>query len=177
MGTLLVFFCNRCKKSRSNNSWIYNILLRIAIVIIILLFLHISVLYNFVVDIHSKSFYNNPVTGVIGFIIFLLGLSVSVWARLNLAKNWGMPMTTKGKTNLITTGPYAYIRHPIYTGMIIAMLGTTIAMTILWVIPFIFLSAYFIYSSKIEEKNMLQQFPKEYGAYKKRTKALIPFIY
>lgn len=136
-----------------------------------------SILYHFVLGIRSGSFYNNAFIGVIGLFIAILGFALSIWARVYLGKNWGMPMATKEKPELVTTGPYKYVRHPIYTGMIIAMLGTTLTTTIFWLIPFIFLSAYFVYSSKVEEKTMIRQFPKEYPAYKKRTKALIPFLY
>jgi len=152
-------------------------MLRVVIVLLVFLFLHIPVLYHFILNIHTRSFYKNPFINVFGVIIFLLGFILSMWARICLGKNWGMPMSVKEKPELVTKGPYAYVRHPIYTGMIFAMLGTTLVVTIFWLIPFIILSAYFIYSLKIEEREMLKQFPKDYMAYKRRTKALIPFVY
>jgi protein-S-isoprenylcysteine O-methyltransferase Ste14 len=133
------------KRNLRNDNWWVGIVLRVVIIIAVLSFLHIPLLYHFAQNIHSKSFYTNPFIVFIGFLIFLAGLFVSVWARLSLGKNWGMPMTTKEKSELVTTGPYEYIRHPIYTGMIAAMLGTTIATTIFWLIPF-FLSPHILYS-------------------------------
>lgn len=167
----------RAKRNVRNTGWYWNIGIRIIIIIIVLIFLHVPILYHFALHTHSKSFYTNPLTGVIGIIIALFGFALSIWARVCLGRNWGMPMATKEKPELITSGPYKFIRHPIYTGMIVAMIGTTIVTTILWLIPLIFVLGYFIYSSKIEEKNMLKQFPKEYKEYMKQTKALIPFIY
>jgi protein-S-isoprenylcysteine O-methyltransferase Ste14 len=167
----------KSKRSIRGSNWRLEAGLRIMILLIVILFLRIPSLYQFVKYIYLQSFYSNPLINGIGFLIFLCGFFISIWARIILAKNWGMPMTLKEKPELVTTGPYAYVRHPIYLGMIIAMVGTTIVINIFWFIPLIIISAYFVYSLKIEEKNMLQQFPKEYKEYKKQTKALIPFIY
>jgi len=134
-------------------------------------------LFQFIKNTHSHSYYSNPFVISLGFFIFVCGLGLSIWARMYLDKNWGMPMTLKEKPELVTTGPYAYMRHPIYLGMMIAMLGTAIVINVIWLIPFIFMSVYFVYSLKIEEHTMLEQFPKEYKEYKKHTKALIPYIY
>ncbi len=88
-----------------------------------------------------------------------------------------MPMSVQENAELATTGPYAYIRNPIYSGMLLAMLGSMLVAGLSWLIPFIFFAIYFIYSAKAEEKLMLAQFPDTYPAYKKRTKMLIPFVY
>lgn len=167
----------KAKQSIRRHNWLIDGGIRILIIVIILIFLHVPVLYHFVLNINSKSFYENPYVGSIGIIIALVGFALSIWARVSLGTNWGMPRTLREKPELVTSGPYAFIRHPIYTGMIIAMLGTTIVTNILWIIAFIILAAYFIYSAKREEKDMLEQFSKEYKEYKKRTKFLIPFIY
>jgi protein-S-isoprenylcysteine O-methyltransferase Ste14 len=59
-----------------------------------------------------------------GLILCLAGFALAVWARLHLGRNWGMPMTFKEGHDLVTGGPYRYIRHPIYTGMLLAVFGT-----------------------------------------------------
>ena len=167
----------KAKKSKRQHNWWIDIGLRVVIFAVIIIILRTPALYNFLVNSHSESFYSNPTINDLGIFIALLGLVFSIWARISLGKNWGMPGTVREKPDLVTTGPYAYVRHPIYTGVIAAMLGTTLVTTIFWSIPFIVFSVYFIYNSKREEKDMLEQFPKEYKEYMKHTKFLIPFIY
>ena len=130
----------------------------------------------------SPSFKNhfvstNGVVLLIGFILFLSGIAIAVWARVHLARNWGMPMTLKEDPELVTTGPYRYIRHPIYTGILLMALGSAIDINVKWFVVFIVGCVYFVYSAFAEEKLMTQQFPKVYPAYKAKTKMLVPFIF
>jgi protein-S-isoprenylcysteine O-methyltransferase Ste14 len=112
----------------------------------------------------------------IGFILFIAGLLLAIWARLYLGDNWGMPMSLKQDPELVTTGPYRFIRHPIYTGILIAMLGSALASSTYWLVILVIMAIYFIYSAIAEEKIMQRQFPKAYANYKKQTKMLIPFV-
>jgi protein-S-isoprenylcysteine O-methyltransferase Ste14 len=112
----------------------------------------------------------------IGLALFVLGLALAVWARLYLGRNWGMPMTEKEDPELVTSGPYHTIRHPIYSGIILAMVGTAIAVSILWLIAVALLGGYFVYSAVMEERRMATVFPAAYPAYKASTKMLVPYI-
>ncbi len=111
-----------------------------------------------------------------GLAVFALGLALAVWARLYLGRNWGMPMSQKADPELVTTGPYRSIRHPIYSGIILAMIGTTIAVSLYWLVAVVLLGAYFGYSAIAEERYMASRFPDSYPDYKRSTKMLIPFI-
>lgn len=119
----------------------------------------------------------NRVILIAGFVIFLLGLALAIWARINLGKNWGTPMTLKEDPELVTSGPYAYIRHPIYSGILLAVVGCIIASSLFWVVILFIAGIYFIYSAIEEEKIMANQFPKAYPLYKTKTKMLIPFLF
>lgn len=119
----------------------------------------------------------NPWLQGIGLVVFLSGLALAVWARIYLGRNWGMPMSEKVDPELVTTGPYRYVRHPIYSGIILASIGTTIAISVYWLLAVGALSAYFIYSARIEERNMARLFPDRYPAYRRSTKMLIPFVF
>jgi len=119
---------------------------------------------------------NNEAILSVGLIIFLSGLALAVWARIYLGENWGMPMTQKQNPVLVMSGPYHYIRHPIYTGVLTAMLGSAIASSIFWLTILAIAAIYFIYCAIEEEKTMIKQFPKDYPAYKNKTKMLIPFV-
>jgi protein-S-isoprenylcysteine O-methyltransferase Ste14 len=114
--------------------------------------------------------------GVIGLGIVLCGLALAIWARLYLGRNWGMPMSVKEDPELITSGPYSRVRHPIYTGLLLGFLGTTLLTNVVTVVVFLGFGASFLYSAVVEERNMTKAFPAEYPAYRTRTKMLIPFV-
>ncbi|HWB34024.1 MAG TPA: isoprenylcysteine carboxylmethyltransferase family protein [Candidatus Paceibacterota bacterium] len=112
----------------------------------------------------------------LGALVCVLGIGLAVWARVYLGRNWGMPMSVKDSPELVTTGPYAYVRHPIYTGVLLAVLGSALATSWIWLIWLLASGVYFIYSATQEEKLLMKEFPEAYPAYKKRTKMLVPFI-
>jgi protein-S-isoprenylcysteine O-methyltransferase Ste14 len=88
-----------------------------------------------------------------------------------------MPMSRKEQPELVTSGPYALIRHPIYTGLILAILCSAIGVNIYWALMPIPVGAYFIYSARQEESVMLQPFPEQCAAYMARTGMLAPRIF
>ena len=120
---------------------------------------------------------SNPLLQGIGMGLFLTGLGLAVWARVYLGRNWGTPMSERVDAELVTTGPYHYIRNPIYSGLILAALGTAVAVSWYWLVAVVFMGAYFIYSAIVEEHIMERLFPNDYPAYKRSTKRLIPLIF
>ena len=118
----------------------------------------------------------NPWLLGIGLAFFVLGLALAVWARAYLGRNWGMPMSQRADPELVTTGPYGRIRHPIYSGIILGMVGTAIAVSPYWLIAVAILGAYFLFSAVIEERTMAKLFPAAYPPYKRATKMLVPYI-
>lgn len=112
----------------------------------------------------------------LGLAAFLIGLVLAVWARVYLGKNWGPPMTQKQDPELVTSGPYRYVRHPIYAGILLMALGSAFDVNIYWLLVFILAAFFFIYSAAAEERLMSKQFPKAYPPYKRKTKMLIPFV-
>jgi protein-S-isoprenylcysteine O-methyltransferase Ste14 len=119
----------------------------------------------------------NPWLEGIGLALFFVGLALAIWARLYLGRNWGMPMSRKDDPELVTSGPYHTIRHPIYSGILLAMIGTTIAVSVYWLIVVVLIGGYFIYSAFTEERLMTSLFPDSYPDYKRSTKMLVPFIF
>jgi len=126
---------------------------------------------------HSGGVAGSPWLLGIGLVLFVAGLALAVWARVHIAENWGMPMSQKADPELVTTGPYGLIRHPIYTGMILAMIGTAIALSPYWLAPVVVLGGYFVYSATREERYLVERFPDTYPSYQRSTKMLIPFIF
>jgi protein-S-isoprenylcysteine O-methyltransferase Ste14 len=128
------------------------------------------------VGLRGHSLRPGPVLEGIGLALFLLGLALAVWARLYIGRNWGTPMSRKEEPELVTTGPYHLIRHPIYSGLILALIGTALATTLYGLIAVAVLSGYFIFSATREEAYLTVQFQDTYRAYKHSTKMLVPFL-
>ena len=143
---------------------------RVAIIIVVLLLLRLGVFKG-----HHEVTHNPWLQGI-GLAIVLLGLALAIWARVYLGRNWGMPMTEKADPELVTTGPYSTIRHPIYSGIILAMIGTAVAVSLYWLIAVIVVGGYFLYSATMEERYMAGRFPEAYPPYKQATKMLVPFV-
>jgi protein-S-isoprenylcysteine O-methyltransferase Ste14 len=118
----------------------------------------------------------SPALAGVGVALAALGVAFAIWARLHLGRNWGMPMSLKQDPELVTSGPYATVRHPIYTGVMLAMLGSALV-SVWWILPFVLFCVYFVWSAKTEEKIMLKQFADRYAEYMTRTKTLIPFVW
>lgn len=134
-----------------------------------------------IVLIRSKAFSGTQLTSDpwregVGLAVLLGGLAVAVWARVSLGSNWGMPMSQKEDPELVTSGPYRRVRHPIYLGILLAMAGTAVATGWYLFAAVGLLLAYFSYSARMEEKYMTGQFPDAYPAYMQATKMLIPFV-
>ena len=119
----------------------------------------------------------SPVLAGIGLALFAAGLALAIWARLYIGRNWGMPMTRREEPELVTTGPYRRIRHPIYTGLILALIGTALATSLYGLIVAAVLGGFFVYSAIREEAYLTEQFQDTYRAYKHSTKMLIQFVF
>jgi protein-S-isoprenylcysteine O-methyltransferase Ste14 len=119
---------------------------------------------------------HDPVLETVGAIVFVCGLGLAVWARVYLGHNWGMPMTRKDEPELVTSGPYRFVRHPIYTGILLGLLGTALSLDLYLLVAVAVIGAYFVYSAKMEERMLIDSFPTTYPAYRTRTKMLIPWV-
>jgi protein-S-isoprenylcysteine O-methyltransferase Ste14 len=114
---------------------------------------------------------------LLGAILSIVGLVIAMVARYTLSTNWSSNIDIKKDHELKTDGIYAYARHPIYTGISSMALGTVLVYQSLGsLIIAILVILFFIYKMKNEEALLMEHFPKAYTAYRKRTKAIIPFI-
>jgi protein-S-isoprenylcysteine O-methyltransferase Ste14 len=111
-----------------------------------------------------------------GLVLFAAGLGFAIWARMHIGRNWGSPMTQKDEPELVTSGPYHLVRHPIYSGILVAGVGTAMALSWLWLIAVALAGVYFVYSATVEEHYLTGRFPVAYPAYKRSTKMLVPLI-
>ena len=113
----------------------------------------------------------------LGSVLFVLGLGCAIWARVDLGRNWGTPMTQKNDPELVVSGPYHLVRHPIYSGILVAGVGTALALSWQWLIAVLLAGIYFVYSATVEERYLTEQFPDTYPAYRHSTKMLVPYIF
>ena len=113
----------------------------------------------------------------LGLLMVVLGLAFAVWARAYLGRNWSGTVTVKEDHELIRTGPYGIVRHPIYTGLLFAILGSAVAFGE-WrgLLAFGFLTLAFVFKLRREERFMSESFPNDYARYRAEVPVLIPFI-
>lgn len=118
-----------------------------------------------------------PIAATLGVLLIACGLGFSVWARRHLGRNWSSRVVVKEDHALIRTGPYSWLRHPIYTGILLAFLGTAMILgEVRALLAFVLLGISFAIKSRAEEARMRETFP-EYEQYRRETSALIPYVY
>ena len=159
------------KRDVSETKWGRNVVNRMVILVIVLtifwLGLHFGLLqYHFSDTVED-----------IGAALTVVGIAFAIWARWHLGKNWSGTPAMKEDHELITSGPYKFVRHPIYTGMLVAVLGSTLTGGWLWLTVFVVSCFYVFAKIPVEERYMLELFPDTYPTYKNRTKALVPFVW
>ena len=122
-------------------------------------------------------FQPSAATYALGLIMVAGGLGISIWARRVLGRNWSGIVTVKQDHELIRTGPYRYVRHPIYTGLLLAILGTALIFGE-WrgLIAFVIFTAAIMLKVRAEERFMDESFPEQYARYRAEVPALLPFL-
>jgi len=112
-----------------------------------------------------------------GAVLTLAGMLFCVWARVILGTNWSGTVTLKENHELIQEGPYQIVRHPIYTGLLIGLLGTAFVFGLARCFAGVLVVGLALWlKSQTEEQFMLQQFGEQYAHYRKEVRALIPFV-
>ena len=154
---------------RGRVRWSRELKVRVVLVALVLLFARLGVFRS-----HRTN--TDPWLAAIGLVLLGLGLAFAIWARVHIGRNWGTPMTEKVEPELVTSGPYRLVRHPIYSGILLASVGTAVALNWVWLTAVGLAGIYFVYSATVEERYLARQFPEEYPAYKRSTKMLVPFV-
>jgi len=155
---------------RGHVSWSRELRIRAVIVVLAILLLRLGAFRNG--DLNSDTW-----RAGFGLVLFGLGLAFAIWARLHIGRNWGTPMSKKDEPELVTSGPYQLVRHPIYSGILLAGVGTAVALSWMLLIAIGLAGVYFVYSATVEERYLTEQFPDTYPTYRRSTKMLVPFIF
>jgi protein-S-isoprenylcysteine O-methyltransferase Ste14 len=112
-----------------------------------------------------------------GLVLTAVGLSLAIWARAHLGPYWSAAVSIKAGHQLVRTGPYAVVRHPIYTGLLLGIAGTAIAVgEVRGLLALGLAVASYWRKVRIEETWLLQQFGAAYEQYRREVRALIPFL-
>jgi protein-S-isoprenylcysteine O-methyltransferase Ste14 len=128
--------------------------------------------------INSPLLANTSATRWSGFLVTIAGALIAIFARFFLGSNWSGRVTIKQGHELIRTGPYAIVRHPIYSGLLLSVVGTAIAfggIRHVLAIPLTLLGWW----AKIrqEEQFLTQEFGEQYASYRREVRgAIIPYV-
>jgi protein-S-isoprenylcysteine O-methyltransferase Ste14 len=119
-----------------------------------------------------------PSIALTALVLVIAGMLLAYWARVHIGRNWSGQVVVKEGHTLITSGPYRWVRHPIYSGMTIALVGTALATCA----PYGFIALAlilfgFLVRVRLEEALMRETFPFDYDAYSRRTARLIPGVF
>jgi protein-S-isoprenylcysteine O-methyltransferase Ste14 len=154
---------------RGRVPWSRELRIRAVIAVVVILLIRLGAF-------RGNGLNSDPWRAGIGLVLLALGLGFAVWARMHIGRNWGSPMTQKNEPELVTSGPYHLVRHPIYSGILAAGAGTAVALSCQWLTAVALAGVYFLYSAMVEERYLTDQFPDNYPVYKRSTKMLVPFI-
>jgi len=119
----------------------------------------------------------SPAVSAIGVALCVAGMAILVWARQHLGRNWSQTVAAKEGHELVTSGPYRFVRHPMYAGGLLACVGSAIACGGAWIFLLVILGALFLWRTAAEDELMARQFPDRFPQYEGRTKKLIPFVF
>jgi protein-S-isoprenylcysteine O-methyltransferase Ste14 len=154
--------------------WWREITLRLGFFASIVLILQIEATTHVLQTVGLYLLNTSSLLGLIGLLLSVLGVSLAIGARLTLGSGWVASGTEKRM--LITTGPYAFVRHPLYGGLLLAMLGSAIGQSVLWLLPLVVYGPRFVASARHEEQVLAEQFSDRYREYRRRTRMLVPFV-
>jgi protein-S-isoprenylcysteine O-methyltransferase Ste14 len=155
---------------RGRVPWSRELRIRAAILVLVIVLIRVGAFRG-----HGLN--SDPWRAGVGLALFAAGLAFAIWARIHIGRNWGTPMSRKDEPELVISGPYRRVRHPIYTGILVASIGTAVALSWAWLIAVALAAVYFTYSAIVEERYLTEQFPDAYPLYRSSTKMIVPFVF
>ena len=127
--------------------------------------------------LHHQLWASSPLLCLLALLLVASGSAFAIGARLTLGRNWSSTVTLKQDHELIRRGPYALVRHPIYTGLLSMSVGTMVLTGLVESVGVVAVGiVYVVFKVRDEERLMSETFPSQYPEYRRTVKSIIPFI-
>jgi len=164
---------------RTGSSWMWwrEIAVRLGFFAFVVLVLQVAAAADALPNAALYTLNGGLVQGLAGVALCAAGIGLAILARAYLDRDRENSGAHDTSSAFVTTGPYARVRHPLYGGLLLAMLGSAVAQSLLWLLPLIVYGPLLFLSARREERLLLEQFSERYGAYRSRTKMLLPFVF
>jgi len=164
---------------RTGSSWMWwrEIAVRLGFFAFVVLALQVAAATHALPNAALYTLDGGAVEGLAGVALCATGIGLAVLARAYLDRGRENSGAHDMSSAFVTTGPYARVRHPLYGGLLLAMLGSALAQSLLWLLPLIVYGPLFFLSARREERLLLEQFSERYSVYRSRTKMLLPFVF
>lgn len=161
------------KRAGIAREWFYRVLALVGVVLLL------GLRHN-TYDIHYGFW--SPLKGVVGWTLAALvaaGFAFSWWARIYLGRLWSSSVTRKSEHKVVDTGPYGYVRHPIYTGITLASFATAAVVgTPTSLLGAVLMTAGWYVKARLEERFLREELGFEaYDSYARRVPMLVPFVH
>jgi protein-S-isoprenylcysteine O-methyltransferase Ste14 len=113
---------------------------------------------------------------IVGVALCIVGLAFALWARVTMGRHWAVPIAEREESDVVSTGPFAYVRHPIYAGVIAMMIGSALNVPGAYAEVLTAIVSLLVLARK-EEREMARLLPHVYPPYMERTKRFVPFVF
>jgi len=119
----------------------------------------------------------HPAVAAAGFLIQVCGFAFTIWARSYLGALWSGGVVLREGHTVVDTGPYRLVRHPIYAGLLLAMLGSFLMKgSVFWLVVLVLTTAALLWKALAEERLLTRELGEAYAAYRRRTRMIIPWV-
>ena len=164
---------------RSGRSWMWwrEIAVRLGFFAFVVLVLQVAAAAHALPNAALYTLDGGAVQALAGVALCAAGIGLAILARAYLDRSREKSGAHDMSSAFVTTGPYARVRHPLYGGLLLAMLGSALAQSLLWLLPLMVYGPLLFLSARREERLLLEQFSERYSAYRSRTKMLLPFVF
>lgn len=162
-------------RAEYTSEWALYRVLRLAILLLIFLLLFAK--WTAIGPLGSRLFPQKALVTYAGFVLVVLGIALALWARIHLGQFWSDKVVLKVDHRLIRTGPYAHLRHPIYSGVLLGVAGTALVLDE-WrgVLAFVILLTNYWIKAKREDAILAAAFTSEFAEHKKHAGFLLPVL-
>ncbi len=127
--------------------------------------------------LHHQLWVASSATCLVALLVVGAGAGFAIWARLTIGRNWSGTVTLKQDHELVQRGPYGLTRHPIYTGLLTMCVGTMVLTGIVESVVTLAVGVVYVFIKVPEEEKLMgEAFPSQYPEYRRRVKAIVPFI-